>query len=118
MPSCFSTAGRRRARLRACSLFVPELDASGFLCDILRHITNGCVPGEGIMSVRKREWVTSKGEVRQAFIVDYTDQEGNRHIRTFDRKGDATDYAATVKVDIRQGVHTASKLTVAEAAEA
>jgi integrase len=70
------------------------------------------------MSVRKREWVTSKGEVRQAFIVDYTDQEGNRHIRTFDRKGDATDYAATVKVDIRQGVHTASKLTVAEAAEA
>jgi integrase len=70
------------------------------------------------MSVRKREWITSKGEARQAFIVDYTDQEGNRHIRTFDRKGDAADYAATVKMDIRQGIHTASKLTVAEAAEA
>jgi integrase len=70
------------------------------------------------MSVRKREWVTRKGEAREAFIVDYVDQEGNRHIRTFDRKGDATDYSATVKVAIRQGVHSNSKLTVAEAAEA
>jgi integrase len=70
------------------------------------------------MSVRKRKWITSRGESREAFIVDFVDQEGNRHIRTFDRKGDATDYAATVKVDIRQGIHTASKLTVAEAAEA
>jgi len=70
------------------------------------------------MSVRKRSWVTSKGETKEAWIVDYVDQQGERHIRTFDRKGDATDYEATVKVDVRQGVHTASKLTVAEAAEA
>jgi integrase len=70
------------------------------------------------MSVRKRKWITSRGETREAFIVDYVDQEGSRHIRTFDRKGEATDYAATVKVDVRQGVHTASKLTVAEAADA
>src|SRR5262249_25953062 len=70
------------------------------------------------MSVRKRKWITSRGEAREAFIVDYVDQQGERHIRTFDRKGDATAYEATVKVDVRQGVHTASKLTVAEAAEA
>src|SRR5262245_9103969 len=70
------------------------------------------------MSVRKRSWVTSKGETKEAWIVDYVDQQGERHIRTFDRKGDATDWEATVKVDVRQGVHTASKLTVAEAAEA
>jgi len=70
------------------------------------------------MSVRKRKWITSGGEAREAFIVDYVDQEGNRHIRTFDRKGEATDYAATVKVDISKGVRTASKMTVAEAAEA
>lgn len=69
------------------------------------------------MSVRKRKWVTSKGEAREAFIVDFVDQGGNRHIRTFDRKGDATAYAATVKVDIQKGVHSASKQTVAEAAE-
>jgi integrase len=70
------------------------------------------------MSVRKRRWITSKGEAQEAWVVDYVDQEGNRHLRTFDRKGEATDHAATVQVDIRQGVHTASKLTVAEAAEA
>ena len=70
------------------------------------------------MSVRKRKWITSRGEAREAFIVDYVDQQGERRIRTFDRKGDATAYEATVKVDVRQGVHTASKLTVAEAAEA
>src|SRR5262249_8399091 len=70
------------------------------------------------MSVRKRKGITSQHEEREAFIVDYVDQQGEGHIRTFDRKGDATDYAATVKVDIRQGIHTASKPTVAEAAEA
>jgi integrase len=70
------------------------------------------------MSVRKRKWVTSRGEAKEAFIVDYVDQEGLRHIRTFDRKGEATEYAATVRVDIAKGVHTASKLTVAEAADA
>src|SRR5262249_49575360 len=87
-------------------------DASGLLCDMLPTAT------EGNMSVRKRSWVTSKGETKEAWIVDYVDQQGERHIRTFDRKGDATDWEATVKVDVRQGVHTASKLTVAEAAEA
>src|SRR5215471_6167743 len=71
-----------------------------------------------VMSVRKRNWVTSRGEAKEAFIVDYVDQEGHRHIRTFDRKGEATEYAATVRVDIAKGVHTASKLTVAEAADA
>jgi integrase len=70
------------------------------------------------MSVRKRKWITSRGQAREAFIVDYVDQQGERHIRTFDRKGDATAYEATVKVDVRHGVHTASKLTVSEAAEA
>src|SRR5215468_9373244 len=85
-------------------------------CDILCDLsTNGW---EGYMSVRKRKWITSRGEAREAFIVDYVDQQGERHIRTFDRRGDATAYEATVKVDVRQGVHTASKLTVAEAAEA
>ena len=52
------------------------------------------------MSVRKRKWITSRGEAREAFIVDYVDQQGERHIRTFDRRGDATAYEATVKVGI------------------
>src|SRR5262249_2849203 len=67
------------------------------------------------MSVRKREWTTRLGEPREAWIVDYTDQQGARHIKTFDRKKDADAHEATVKVDIRAGVHTSTKTTVAEA---
>ena len=38
------------------------------------------------MSVRKRKWKTGSGEEREAWIVDYFDQAGDRHIETFDRK--------------------------------
>ena len=44
------------------------------------------------MSVRKRSWTTRKGEMKEAWIVDYADQEGDRHIRTFDRKKEADDF--------------------------
>lgn len=72
------------------------------------------------MSVRKRTWATKGGERREAWIVDYSAREGTRHIRTFDRKRDADEYLATVKVDVRKGVHTAPSQspTVTEAAEA
>ena len=41
------------------------------------------------MSVRKRRWKTRKGEERIAWVADYTDQNGDRHIKTFARKKDA-----------------------------
>jgi integrase len=71
------------------------------------------------MSVRKRKWVTSKGEAKEAWIVDYADQDGDRHIETFERKKDADARHAAVTVDVRQGRHTAPRksITVAEAAE-
>jgi integrase len=71
------------------------------------------------MSVRKREWVTRKGEAKQAWIVDYTDQHGKRHIETFQRKKDADAQEAKVLVDIGKGVHVApsDSITVAEAAQ-
>ena len=55
----------------------------------------------------------------EAWIVDYCDGDGDRHIHTFERKKDAEAYHATVKVDVRAGMHTpASKsITVAQAAE-
>jgi integrase len=70
------------------------------------------------MSVRKRTWVTRQGEPREAWIVDYSDQRGARHIHTFARKKDADAYEATVRVDVGRGVHTAPNrsITVAEAA--
>jgi integrase len=69
------------------------------------------------MSVRKRTWTTEKGEPREAWVVDYTDQLGKRHLKTFDRKKDADAYHAQVAVDVRDGTHTAGNTTVAEAAE-
>ena len=63
------------------------------------------------MSVRKRKWTTRSGEAKEAWVVDYNDQEGGRHIHTFARKKDADEYHATVKVDVRQGVHTAPSKT-------
>ena len=55
------------------------------------------------MSVRKRKWTTAKGEERESWIVDYVDQDGNRHIETFPRKKDADEYHAKVSVDIKAG---------------
>jgi integrase len=71
------------------------------------------------MSVRKRRWVTSKGEPKEAWVVDYADQDGDRVLRTFERMKDAEAYHATVKVDIGQGVHVAPSKseTVAQVAE-
>lgn len=71
------------------------------------------------MSVRKRTWTTRKGEQKESWIVDYTDQSGDRHIQTFDRKKDADECHATVIVDVGKGMHTphSKSLTVAEAAQ-
>jgi integrase len=71
------------------------------------------------MSVRKREWTTRLGEQREAWIVDYTDGSGKRHIDTFERKKDADAYEAKVKVDVNAGTHVApdNNLTVAAVAE-
>ena len=71
------------------------------------------------MSVRKRKWTARNGEVKEAWIVDYVDQEGDRHIETFKKKKDADVYQATVRVDVRRGIHTApsKSITVEQASE-
>jgi integrase len=71
------------------------------------------------MSVRKRRWITSKGEARETWIVDYVDQAGDRHIETFERKKEADEHWATVKVEVRKGVYIAPSKspTVAAAAD-
>jgi integrase len=71
------------------------------------------------MSVRKRKWITRKGESKQAWIVDYIDQDGDRHIETFERKKDADAFHATVKVDVSKGEHIAASKseTIAQAAQ-
>jgi integrase len=71
------------------------------------------------MSVRRRTWTTAKGEKASAWVVDYVDGSNDRHIQTFSLKKDADDYQATVKVDVRRGMHVApsKSITVEQAAE-
>jgi integrase len=71
------------------------------------------------MAVRKRTWKTSKGEQREAWLVDYY-CNGERHVKQFERKGDAVAAAAEIKVDQDKGLHvpTSKSMTVAEAGKA
>jgi integrase len=71
------------------------------------------------MSVRKRKWVTARGEAKEAWIVDYIDQQGDRHIETFERKKDAEARHDVARENVRQGIHTPTNksITVAEAAD-
>jgi integrase len=71
------------------------------------------------MSVRKRTWKTPSGETREAWVVDYSDQLGHRHLKTFARKRDADAYHAKVAVDVKAGLHVADShsVTVAEAGQ-
>jgi integrase len=71
------------------------------------------------VSVRKRTWRTRTGEMKGAWVVDYVDQRGERHIKTFNRKKDADAFEAVVGVDVRRGIHVpdSQSIMVAEAAK-
>jgi integrase len=70
------------------------------------------------VSVRKRTWKSPSGEMKEAWVVDYVDQHGERHIKTFAKKRDADAHHAIVGVAVRAGTHTADSksVTVAKAA--
>jgi integrase len=69
-------------------------------------------------SIRKRNW-TSKGEVKTAWIADYFDQTGKRHIKTFSTKKAADGWLVSTRSEVAQGIHTPenASITVAEAAK-
>jgi integrase len=70
------------------------------------------------MSVRRRKWETSDGETQEAWVVTYSDTstgQRRRHLKTFDKKKDADAFHDRVREDIRAGVHTSSRVTVAMA---
>ena len=71
------------------------------------------------MSVRKRTWKSPNGEMKEAWVVDFVDQHGDRHIKTFAKKRDADAHHAIVGAAVRAGTHTADSksATVAKAAE-
>jgi integrase len=70
------------------------------------------------MSVRKRTW-TWKGVERQAFVVDYTDQGGERRHRTFKTERAAKNFAASSRIEVNDGTHVAdsASVTVMEAGD-
>ena len=68
--------------------------------------------------VRKRTWTNKAGE-QTAWVADYFDQNGKRHIKTFETKRAATAWLVTAQGEVVQRVHTpeSSSITVAEAGE-
>src|SRR6476660_9346403 len=59
------------------------------------------------MSVRKRVWTTRKGEEQERWVVDYTDQNGERHLETFNRKKDAEAREAAIRIEVSIGTYIA-----------
>jgi integrase len=70
-------------------------------------------------TVRERTWNKGKPNEKKAWITDYFDQTGQRHIKTFKRKKDATAWRVTMEGEVARGVHTPenASITVAEAAK-
>jgi integrase len=70
------------------------------------------------MSIRRRRWNAPDGTAKEAWVVDYSDQHGQRHIKTFARKKDAELYQTETAINVRTGTHAAdsTSVTVAEAA--
>lgn len=69
-------------------------------------------------SIRKRTW-KSGGEEKTAWIADYFDQGGRRHIKTFSTKKAADAWLVTTRGEVQRGVHTPenASITVADAGE-
>lgn len=63
------------------------------------------------MSIRERKW-TSGGEEKTAWVVDYFDQNGKRHIKTFKRKKDAKDFDAGTRIEVKGKIHVADSETI------
>ena len=71
------------------------------------------------MSVRKREWTTRLGENKEAWVCNYTDANGVRRLKTFERKKDADAWEDQTNVAVRAGTHVSDSdsITVAKAGE-
>jgi integrase len=68
-------------------------------------------------TVRKRTW-QSGGETRTAWIADYFDQDGKRHIKTRRTRKEADAFLIQARHEVGRGVHTpeSASVTVTEAA--
>jgi integrase len=69
-------------------------------------------------TVRKRTWKAGAKE-KTAWVADYFDQDGKRHIKTFPTQKAAKGWLDKTKHEVTQGIHTpeSTSITVAEAAD-
>jgi integrase len=69
-------------------------------------------------SIRKRTW-TARGIEQSRWIVDYFDQAGKRHVRTFTTKKEAEAWRVVALHEVLQGTHTpaSTSVTLAEVFE-
>jgi hypothetical protein len=58
-------------------------------------------------TVQKREWTTRSGKPREAWIVRYTDQHKDRHIETFEKKGEAVRRKTVIESEVERRTHVA-----------
>lgn len=70
-------------------------------------------------SVRKRSWTASDGTAKQAWQVDYRDQNGKRCSKQFSRKKDADAFLTQAGYEVSKGIHTSEggSITVEKAVE-
>src|SRR5438067_8564086 len=68
---------------------------------------------------RKRSWESVGGIIKTAWVVDYFDQHGKRHIKTFKREKDAREHRDRTAVEVRDGKHNPERgsISVAKAAK-
>jgi integrase len=69
-------------------------------------------------NVRKRTWTNREGE-QSAWVADYTDRAGQRHIKTFPTQKTAKAWLAETQHELKQGIHTpaSASITVTKAGE-
>src|SRR5262245_57589662 len=70
-------------------------------------------------SVRKRAWAAPSGEVKMAWMVDYTDSQGERQRKHFPSKKAADAFRISIEGQIQSGVYRAdaSKVAISHACE-
>lgn len=70
------------------------------------------------MSVRKRRWIDPKGIEKEAWVAAYTDSQGVRRLKTFQRKKDADAFEANATVQVAEGTHVPDSVSVSVATAA
>src|SRR5215469_17546762 len=78
-----------------------------------RSTPQGSNRGLTMASIRKRKF----GSDKEAWIVDYRDQHGKRHLKTFPTKKAAEAWKVNALHEVQRGIHTAASVskTVEEA---